>query len=120
MVYVRTHLADDEDENSDLVFEWRETAASDDTPRAANDDNPKATVGATQTKDPFRIAPAAKTMGAKRNSFGSRTLMRIVPASVGGSASVRREGAQFVYVLTMPSTNFERTGQDPAGRARSH
>lgn len=64
-------------DGADLVFEWIEAGL----------------------KGNETVIPAS--------SFGSRTLLAIVPAAVGGTASMEREGSQFVYRLTVPAENFE-------------
>ena len=104
MVLVKTAYREPDDPASGLVFEWRE-AAEPDRQRAANDDRDPDT--AQTLTGPFRVEQGRTGGGRSSGTFGSRTLMRIVPASVGGEARVHREQDQFVYELTLPASNFE-------------
>ena len=67
-------------EGGDLMFEWTEAGLD--------------------------TADDSDMSGRTDGSFGSRTLLAIVPAAVGGTASMQREGSQFIYRLTVPSGNF--------------
>ena len=64
-------------ENDALIFEWSEAGLDTEAPDMSD------------------------------GSFGARTLSAIVPAAVGGRATVDREGAHFVYRLVVPAGNFD-------------
>ena len=64
-------------EDTSLVFEWSEAGLNEEAPDIPD------------------------------GSFGARTLTAIVPAAVGGHATVDREGTNFVYRLVVPAGNFD-------------